>query len=58
MRARERWRKEGFEGRDRDVLGHNPRFPRNGEGAGTDGVKASPVRLAYQTNGVEVTALV
>jgi hypothetical protein len=58
LRARERRRQEGFEGRTRDIPGHNPRLQGNGEGAATSGVKTSPVRLAYQTNGVQMTASV
>jgi hypothetical protein len=56
LRAQQRRRQDGFEGRYRALPGNKPQFQRDGEGAATNGVKTSPVRLAYQTDGVEVTA--
>jgi hypothetical protein len=40
------------------VPSDNPRYPGNGEAAGISGTKATPVRLAYRSRGVKVTASV
>jgi hypothetical protein len=58
IRARDRARKERSNSQRRAMSGDSPQLPRNGEGAATNGVKTTPVQLAYRANDVEVTASV
>ena len=51
IRVREQRRKEG-------INGHHRGMGRDGEGATTNGARTAPVRLAYRTKGVEMTASV
>jgi len=57
IHARERQRrKQGFKRRYRNTLGYNPQFQMNGGESAAGAVRTSPVRVAYQADGIEVAA--
>ena len=58
VRAREQRRKEGMNGHQRGAGQDGLPLPRNAAGATKDSARQVPVRLAYRTKGVEMTASV